>query len=227
MSRTSAANAAFPFHRATPPDPTRPRVPPAAVVAASFVCGAVPFSQIAARCVRGVDLRTVGNGTVSGTALHRVAGFGPLAMAGVFEVAKGAVGPALAGAERPELAALAGASAVVGHNWSPFLRLAGGRGLSPSIGALLARAPAGAAVLLGGMAAGRAVRETASGTLVADLLLVPLTARVHGRGGRMLAMAVLVPMIAKRLVGNVRPPRGRVASTLVSRLLFDRDRSDS
>ena len=69
-----------------------------------------------ARRVGRVDLRDVGTGTVSGTALYHVAGFGPLALAGVCDVAKGAVGPLLAGSDRPELAAVAGGVAVAGHN---------------------------------------------------------------------------------------------------------------
>ena len=93
--------------------------------------------------------------------LHEVAGFGPLAVAGVLEVAKGSVGPLLAGRDRPALAAVAGGAAVAGHNWSPFLRGAGGRGISPATGALLVSAPTGAAVLLGGLAAGRLARQTA------------------------------------------------------------------
>ncbi|MBM3693235.1 MAG: hypothetical protein FJW77_08100 [Actinobacteria bacterium] len=39
----------------------------------------------------------MGNGTVSGTALYRVAGFPALSVAGILDVAKGAVGPVLAG----------------------------------------------------------------------------------------------------------------------------------
>src|SRR5438093_3199320 len=106
----------------------------AAILVLSFAVGAIPFSYVAGRRARGVDLRTVGSGTVSGTALYRVAGFGPLAAAGVLDVAKGSVGPLLASRNRPGLAALAGGAAVVGHNWSPLLRGAGGRGISPAIG---------------------------------------------------------------------------------------------
>src|SRR5689334_12362483 len=97
------------------------------VLAVSFVAGSIPFSNFAARLSRGVDLRSVGTGTVSGTSLFRVAGFPALAAAGVLDVGKGALGPALAGGDRAALAAVAGGLAVVGHNWSPFLRGAGGR----------------------------------------------------------------------------------------------------
>ena len=162
---------------------TRARLPAGVVLVGGFLSGAIPFSNIAARLTRGVDLREVGTGTVSGTSLHRVAGFGPLAAAGVLEVAKGAVGPALAGRDRPLLAAAAAGAAVAGHNWSPFLRGAGGRGISPATGALLVQAPTGAGVLLGGMAGGRLLHQTALGSFVADLVVVPVSRRMHGWPG--------------------------------------------
>jgi glycerol-3-phosphate acyltransferase PlsY len=190
---------------------------------AGWAAASIPFSNIAAHATRGVDLREHGGGTVSGTGLFEVAGFGPLAVAGVFEVAKGAVGPALARRDGARAVALAAAAAVCGHNWSPWLRGAGGRGLSPAIGALLVAAPAGAGVLLGGMAVGRIAGETAVGVLVADALLVPVVARVHGRDAALAAVGVVAPMIVKRLVGNRSlPPTGR-ARVVWNRLLLDRD----
>src|SRR3954452_5357757 len=116
---------------------------PFVVIAASYLAGAIPFSNLMAKRRRGVDLRTVGPGTVSGTSLYEVAGFGALAVAGICDIAKGAVGPALAGRDRPGLQAAVCAAAVAGHNWSPFLSGAGGRGISPAIGALAAAGPGG------------------------------------------------------------------------------------
>lgn len=201
----------------------------AALVGGSFLAGSLPFSQWAAVLTHGVDLRRVGSGTVSGTSLYEVAGFGPLAAAGVLEVGKGAVGPLVtrrvAGPDRPGLVALAAGAAVAGHNWSPFLRGAGGRGISPAMGALLATAPAGAVVLGVGMAVGRLAGETAVGSLIADAVVVPITARVHQRSGAWSAGAVLGPMLVKRLAGN-QPVRGRSRDrwrTVGNRLLYDRD----
>src|SRR5262245_54662097 len=136
------------------------------VLAIAFVVGAIPFSNIAARVSRGVDLRTVDSGTVSGTNLYKVAGFGPLVVAGVLDVAKGAVGPLLAGSHRPVLAAFAGGLAVVGHNWSPFLGGAGGRGISTAMGALLVTAWPGTVLLLAGMALGRIVDQAGFGSFL-------------------------------------------------------------
>jgi glycerol-3-phosphate acyltransferase PlsY len=198
-------------------------VPAAAVLAASFAAGSVPFSQLAARLTRDVDLRTVGTGTVSGTSLYRVAGFGPLAVAGVCDIAKGSVGPLLAGRDRPVVAALAGSAAVCGHDWSPWLRGAGGRGISPAMGALLPRHPEGSLVLLSGLALGRIVRQTGLGSAVADAALVPLLARRGGRTAALAAVAVVTPMLVKRLLGDHPLPAGATPTAYLRRLLLDND----
>jgi acyl phosphate:glycerol-3-phosphate acyltransferase len=199
------------------------RVQAAAILVVAFAAGAIPFSYLAARCTRGVDLRRVGTGTVSGSALYRVAGFGPLAAAGVLDVAKGAAGPALAtAAGRPALAAIAAGASVVGHNWSPFLRGAGGRGISPALGALLVVAWPGAVLLLAGMILGKAMGETALGALVSQIALAPVLALTHGSVGALAGVVIAVPMIVKRVVGNSRPSPPR-APTYLTRLLYDRD----
>jgi glycerol-3-phosphate acyltransferase PlsY len=194
-------------------------------VAAGFGAGAIPFSNIVARRRAGVDLRTVGSGTVSGSGLYAVAGTGPLIAVGLLELAKGAIGPLLAGRKNPRTAALAGGAAVIGHNWSPVLGGAGGRGISPAIGALLVTAPAGSGVLVAGLALGKMAGETAIGSFVADVILVPVVERVHRRAGCLAALAVLAPIVAKRLMGNA-PPGRPGASVYLNRLLLDRDTRD-
>jgi glycerol-3-phosphate acyltransferase PlsY len=190
------------------------------VLVTSYVAGAIPFAQILARLKSTTDLRDHGIGTVSASALKDVAGIGPVITAGVLDVAKGTIGPLLAGPrQRPSLAAIAGAAAVTGHNWSPFLGGAGGRGISPAMGALLVTAPQGAAVLLTGLAAGRILGETALGALAADAALIPILS-TRGRAGAVAAAAVLIPMLVKRLVGN---RRAATPSTYLYRLLLDRD----
>jgi glycerol-3-phosphate acyltransferase PlsY len=191
------------------------------VIASAYIAGSIPFSNIAARRTRGVDLRTVGTGTVSGTSLYRVAGFVPLAVAGVFDVAKGTVGPLLAG-DRPMLAAVAGGAAVAGHNWSPFLRGAGGRGVAPALGALLVNAWPGVVIIAVAMIAGRAMHQTGLGTFLAMLALAPILGALYGTTGAVAGGAVALPMLAKRLVGNA-PATQAGAPTYLARLVFDRD----
>ena len=193
----------------------------AGILLLSFLLGSVPVSNITARFVRGVDLRDYGAGTVSGTALFRVAGFAPLAVSGCLELAKGAAGPLLAG-DRTVVAAFAGGLAVTGHNWSPFLRGAGGRGVAPALGALLVTGWPGAVVLVLGLLGGKLFDETGLGALVAELALTPVLAVWGGAVGALVGITIAVPMLLKRVLGNSRPTGDR-RRVYVHRLLYDRD----
>jgi acyl phosphate:glycerol-3-phosphate acyltransferase len=194
----------------------------ATVVGLAWLAGSIPFSNIAARLRAGVDLREVGGGTVSGTALHGVAGFGPLAIAGVCDIAKGAVGPVLAGRDRPMLAAVSSVAGVAGHNWSPWLGGAGGRGLSVAMGSLVVQSWPGTVVLASGLAAGRLCRQSGLGTFVAAVALVPVLARARGRVGLVAGAGVTGVMLAKRLAGNRAPTRPGL-DVYLHRLLYDSD----
>jgi acyl phosphate:glycerol-3-phosphate acyltransferase len=191
------------------------------VVAAAFLLGSIPFSNLAAQRTKGVDLRDVGTGTVSGTSLYRVAGWLPMVLAGICDVAKG-IGAALLAGDRPALAAIAGGAAVAGHNWSPFLRGAGGRGLAPALGALLITAWPGTVLLAVGMALGRIVRQTGLGSFLAEASLTPVLAIWGGPVGALAGAAIAVPMLLKRVLGNQPPDRPR-ARAYASRLVLDRD----
>jgi len=200
----------------------RIRLPGAAVLTASFAAGGVPFANIASTRLAGTDLREVGSGTVSGSALFKVAGFWPLMVVGPLEVGKGALGPLLAGSGRPVLAAAAGTAAIAGHDYSPFLRGAGGRGLAPALGATLVLAPEGVGVLLAGLIVGRCARQTGLGCFLAYLALGPILYRTRGPAGLLTAFAVVGPLLIKRLTGN-KPPARRSPEAYLRRLIYDRD----
>lgn len=206
----------------TNPLRSRDKLPGAATLAMAFVAGSLPFSNMAAIALRGVDLRDVGTGTVSGTGLYRVAGFPALAVVGTFDLAKGALGAALAGPSRPRLRALAAGITVAGHNWSPWLRGAGGRGLAPALGATLAFAPEATAVLGLGLGGGRLLRHTAAGCFWSMLALFPVMAVTRGRAGLRDAAAIAAPLVGKRLLGNARPAQPSLA-VYINRLVLDRD----
>ena len=96
-----------------------------------------PDRESLRRATHGVDLRDVGGGTVSGTSLYRVAGFVPLALAGILDIAKALPARCSRGPTGRFWRRFAGGLAVAGHNWSPFLRGAGRE--SPAIGAVRER----------------------------------------------------------------------------------------
>lgn len=194
----------------------------ALAVLGAYLVGAVPFSQIVSLWRVGVDLREVGTGTVSGTGLYRVGGIWALVLGGGLDVAKGASAAALAGG-KPTVGVFAAAAVIIGHCWSIFLRGAGGRGVSPAIGALAVLYWPGALMLLAALAIGRLVKETGLITFIADVVLLVVLTMTNGSWGMALGLAIVIPMLLKRLLGNACAPDGGRLKRYRNRLLYDAD----
>lgn len=189
----------------------------------SLLLGSIPFSNIIARCTTGHDLRTIGTGTVSSTSVYQLAGLRPFAAACLLDMAKGATAAALVRHRHPVLVAAAAGLTVTGHNWSPFLRGAGGRGVLPSTGVLLVAAPPGATLIAGGAVVGYLIGDSAPACLVTEVLLTPVLAVIGGRRGALLGVVLAAPMLAKRLLGNGRPAADRSGHLYKTRIIYDRD----
>ncbi len=188
----------------------------------AFAAGAVPFSYLIAHSLARTDLRQVGSGTVSGTSLYQVTGFIPLAVGGLCDVGKGALGPFLAG-DRWLLMAFAGAVSVIGHNWSMFLNGAGGRGLSPALGAFAVIAWPAALFLLGGLALGRILRHTGLVVFITMPALPPFLLLVADGQAAIAGTIIIVPILIKRVSGNRPLPPPHRWKAAAHRLVFDND----
>ena len=121
----------------------------AVAVLLSYVIGSVPFALVASRLKR-VDLRAHGSGNLGATNAIRVLGPAigiPVLLA---DVAKGfvavAVIPQALGTQAPWAPILCGVAAVLGHVWSVFLKLRGGKGVATAAGAFFALAPRGVGI---------------------------------------------------------------------------------
>lgn len=100
----------------------------------SYLIGALPFSAwVASR--RGVDIRKVGSGNPGATNVARTVGMRWGILSFLLDAGKGVAAAALTGALQAPMA-LSGL-AVIGHNWSPFLRFGGGKGVATTLGLLL------------------------------------------------------------------------------------------
>jgi glycerol-3-phosphate acyltransferase PlsY len=105
---------------------------------ATYVLGAVPFAfVIGAFC--GVDLRKVGTGNVGAGNLMRTVGLPAGLAAAVLDGLKGLIPVLLLRSQGvgPAVISISGLAAVIGHNWSVFMRGRSGRGLAPSAGVLV------------------------------------------------------------------------------------------
>jgi glycerol-3-phosphate acyltransferase PlsY len=108
----------------------------------SFILGSVPFGIIVAK-TKGIDLKRVGSGNIGATNVLRSVGKLPAVLTLLGDILKGTLAVAAGryfGVE-PLYEGLMGLSAILGHNFSLFLGLKGGKGVATSIGVLIIYTP--------------------------------------------------------------------------------------
>lgn len=106
-------------------------------IAIGYLLGSFPSGYVVGR-LRGIDVRQWGSGRIGGTNVLRSAGLWAAILAVLGDVAKGilAVFVARALVGSPSAEVLAGLAAVLGHDFSIFLKFSGGRGVATTMGAL-------------------------------------------------------------------------------------------
>ena len=155
----------------------------AGAVLLGYLLGAIPFGVIVGRLVGGPDLREHGSQRTGATNALRTLGAPAAALVFLLDVAKGVAAVLIARwifSTDPLVdwaAALAGFTAIVGHNWSIFIRFTGGRGVATSAGALGAMTP-WTILVLAPIALGLAwrTRFVSLGSIVGSLLAPVVTA---------------------------------------------------
>lgn len=110
----------------------------------SYMLGAVPFSYIMGRLLRGIDLREHGSGNLGAANTFRVLGSRAAVPVLLADIGKGFLAVRLVpvfGLEAQVFVLLAALIVILGHNYSVFLRFSGGKGVGTTTGAFLAMAP--------------------------------------------------------------------------------------
>lgn len=133
-----------------------------ALLIGAFIIGSIPSGTVIAS-IKGIDLRNTGSGNIGATNVMRTLGRGAALLTLIGDMAKGMI-PIIAvraflpdaGAHFAELisclpfqvthpgVALEGAlgiAAILGHNFSIFLKFRGGKGVSTSLGVALLLSP--------------------------------------------------------------------------------------
>jgi len=122
------------------PAQARPALNIVLAILASYLLGATPTSYIAGKLGRGIDLREHGSKNLGATNVYRILGWKYAIPVALFDIAKGAL-PVLVFSHPAWLAVAAGAAAVLGHMFSPYVRFKGGKGVATAAGMFLALAP--------------------------------------------------------------------------------------
>jgi acyl phosphate:glycerol-3-phosphate acyltransferase len=116
----------------------------------SFLCGAIPTGYLLVKALKHEDIRTIGSGNIGSTNVGRAAGTGASLITQVIDIIKGLIPVALAlilsrhfdfGTARMTVIAAIALASILGHDFSPFLKFRGGKGVNTTIGAFLLLAP--------------------------------------------------------------------------------------
>jgi len=147
------------------------------VLLLAYLFGAIPAGAWVARYY-GVDIQKVGSGNTGATNILRTLGAGPAVVVAGFDVFKGGIAVLLArlfNIEGPLLGGVA-LAAVLGHNYSVFLRFTGGKGVATSFGTLLFLDPLAALLAFPvGILTMWLTRFVSAGSMVGGLAAVVIT----------------------------------------------------
>jgi acyl phosphate:glycerol-3-phosphate acyltransferase len=162
------------------------------VLLLSYLVGAIPTSIIAARAIKGIDIRAHGSGNAGATNVFRVLGPGPGVAVMLIDLLKGVIAVGLlaqiriAGEVSPFggygdgwMMVAAGGAAVLGHIFTVYAGFKGGKGVATGAGVAVALAPI--PVIVGTVLFGivvMATRYVSLGSMIAAASL-PLTQLVR------------------------------------------------
>lgn len=162
----------------------------AGVIAVAYLLGGIPFGVVIGRRFFGVDVSRHGSGNTGATNVFRVIGWKAAVPAALLDIAKGAVPTLLAiwladpkwGVEwRDWFAIAAGMAAVLGHMYSPYRGLRGGKGIATAGGVILVLQPLLLALLLTLFAALIAIfRIVSVASILAAIAYPPLVWALYG-----------------------------------------------
>ncbi|MDD5145461.1 MAG: glycerol-3-phosphate acyltransferase [Candidatus Pacebacteria bacterium] len=192
----------------------------------SYLLGSIPFGFLISK-FSGKNILEIGWKKTSGSNVYKNVGKLQGILTGILDIAKGYLAVWLV--QRlgfsPEIQIFSGVAAILGHNWSLFLKFSGGRGIGTFAGAFLALAPKVFGFSLIPFVALALVWDAAIGTLAFFVAAIFLSAHFNEfRLSGVFTLLSLGPILIKRLspVSEIKNSKDKF-SLIRNRLIFDND----
>ena len=108
------------------------------VSAVVYLIGSIPNGLIIGKLFWQIDLREHGSKNIGATNAYRTLGAKPAALIFIMDLLKGIIGVWLGSymIGTPFAMILGGIAAIIGHNWSAFLKFTGGKGVATGLGVI-------------------------------------------------------------------------------------------
>jgi glycerol-3-phosphate acyltransferase PlsY len=191
----------------------------ALVALGAYLLGSIPTGYLMARA-KGIDIRTVGSGNIGATNAFRVLGKGPGVFVLLVDAAKGCVAVVLAALAGPLLAGvpservnevsevfqvIAGLGAILGHNFTCWLKFKGGKGVATSAGVLLALLPKALGIAFGAWVVAFALSRYVSLASITAAVTLPVATWLFGYSRMLTTVSAIIGVLTiYRHRGNIQ-----------------------
>jgi glycerol-3-phosphate acyltransferase PlsY len=193
-------------------------------VTAGYLIGSIPFAFVAARLVKGMDIRRAGSGNVGAANVLRTSGIAMAICVMLLDMGKGAAAVLWLqrlGGGAAEMAT-AGVAAVMGHIYPIWLRFRGGKGVATAAGAFLVLTPQATIPAAGLFALTVWVTRFVSlGSMIATLAVPPIAFGVGAPTAVIVASAVVAALVVFRHRSNIARLRAGTERRIEQRALSE------
>ncbi len=148
------------------------------LIAVAFLFGSLPTGVLLSRLLIGTDIREVGSGNIGAANVARTAGYKVGVLVAAIDILKGVI-PVLLGlwlSQGHTVLALIALAAVLGHDFSLFIRFRGGKGVATTVGVVLVLAPLTAVIAAIVWLAVMVIWRYSSAASLAALVILPVVA---------------------------------------------------
>lgn len=206
------------------------------LILGAYLLGSVPAAYLVAK-FRGIDLKQYGTGQAGAGNLWRLTSWRLGLPAGVFDFSKGWVmvwAAELLGLDIAQQLVV-GLAAIIGHNWSVFLRFSGGRGVGTTIGVIFIlpivneMTPWATIAFFGFLIIGSIMLRSSPLPVFAGVMAMPVVSSFYEPLSVTLGfLAIFLIIVIRRLTapGAAEATSVSKGRLLLNRLLFDRDIMD-